>query len=134
MVQFLTSLIDPPQQFLAQRDFLAFAEGVSRIDGGIYISIGSAVMSPMVFEKSLSMAQNLALQRGESIDQHYILVNDLAEIDWDWSQNEPPRDNPAYYLRFCKSFSRMGGEMIYAGGDNRILLSNLWAILRENKT
>ena len=110
---------------VAQRDFLAFAEGVSRIDGGIYISIGSAVMSPMVFEKSLSMAQNLALQRGESIDQHYILVNDLAESTWDWSRGEPPEDNPAYYLRYNKTFSRMGGTMRYLQADNRDFLLSL---------
>lgn len=76
---------------VAQRDFLIFAESVSHIDGGVYISIGSAVMSPMIFEKSLSMAQNLAIQRGQHIDDHFILVNDLAECSWDWSQGEPPR-------------------------------------------
>ena len=27
---------------------------------------------------------------------------------WDWSEGEPPKTNPAYYLRFCKSFARMG--------------------------
>ena len=35
----------------AERDFLAFAESVSRLEGGAYISIGSAVMSPMVLKK-----------------------------------------------------------------------------------
>ena len=55
----------------AERDFLTYAESVSRLEGGVYISIGSAVMSPMIFEKSLSMAQNLAIQRGEHIDDHY---------------------------------------------------------------
>ena len=106
----------------AQRDFLTFAESVSRLENGVYISIGSAVMSPMVFEKSLSMAQNLVLQRGQHIDNHYILVNDLAESTWDWSHGEPPEDNPAYYLRFNKSFSRMGGTMRYLQADNRDFL------------
>ena len=49
---------------VAERDFLTYAHSVSQLDGGVYISIGSAVMSPMIFEKSLSMAQNLAIQRG----------------------------------------------------------------------
>ena len=49
----------------ALRDFLTFAESVSHIDGGVYLSIGSAVMSPMIFEKSLAMAQNMAAQRGD---------------------------------------------------------------------
>jgi hypothetical protein len=116
----------------AQRDFLAYAESISRIDGGVYISIGSAVMSPMVFEKSLSMAQNLAIQRGEHIDKHFILVSDLAESTWDWSLGEPPEDNPAYYLRYNKSFSRMGGTMRYLQSDNRELLLNLAHQLGEH--
>src|ERR1017187_2321560 len=36
----------------AERDFLAFAHSVSQLEGGVYLSVGSAVMSPMVFEKS----------------------------------------------------------------------------------
>ena len=109
----------------AQRDFLTYAEGVSRLEGGVYLSVGSAVMSPMIFEKSLSMGQNLALQRGESIDNFYILVGDLAACDWDWRKGEPPEDNPAYYMRYNKSFSRMGGDMRYVQADNRDLLLTL---------
>ncbi len=106
----------------ALRDFLTFAEGVSRIDGGVYMSVGSAVMSPMIFEKSLSMAQNLSRQRGESIDDHYIFVVDLAKSHWDWTKGEPPEDNPDYYLRFNKSFNRMGGRCRYLQADNRDFL------------
>ncbi len=113
----------------AQRDFLAFADGVSRLDGGVYLSVGSAVMSPMIFEKSLSMAQNLAIQRGSRIENHYILVSDLAHSDWDWSRGEPPEEDPAYYLRYNKSFSRMGGTMRYLQADNRDLLLTLAQML-----
>lgn len=109
----------------AGRDFLAFAESVSRIDGGVYISIGSAVMSPMVFEKSLSMAQNLAIQRGCHLDRFFLLVNDVAEPSWDWSQGEPPEENPAYYQRYNKTFHRMGGTMRYLCADNRDFLLGL---------
>jgi len=107
----------------ALRDFLIFADGVQNLSGGVYISIGSAVMSPMIFEKSMSMAQNLRLQAGDSIHNHFIMVVDLAESQWDWArQGDPPVDDPAYYLRYCKSFSRMGGEMRYAAVDNRDFL------------
>ena len=106
----------------AERDFLSFAEAVSRLDGGVYISIGSAVMSPMIFEKSLSMAQNLAIQQGQRIDRHYIVVVDLAACAWDWSRGEPPPENPAYYLRYNKTFHRMGGTMRYLQADNRDFL------------
>ena len=115
----------------AERDFLTFAESVSRLEGGVYISIGSAVMSPMVFEKSLSISQNLAIQRGGHIDDHYIFVNDLARSTWDWSKGEPPEDNPAYYLRYNKSFSRMGGTMRYMQADNRDFLLALTRSLDE---
>lgn len=102
----------------AQRDFLTFAQGVSNLDGGVYISIGSAVMSPMIFEKSLSMSQNLAIQMGSRIENHHMIIVDLAESHWDWQKGEPPEDNPDYYLRYNKSFSRMGGTMRYLSADN----------------
>jgi hypothetical protein len=56
-------------------------------------------------------------------------VVDLAESAWDWARDgEPPADDPAYYLRYCKTFSRMGGSMRYACADNRDFLL---ALLRE---
>ncbi|MFH1970140.1 MAG: hypothetical protein ABIJ53_07470 [Verrucomicrobiota bacterium] len=107
----------------AQRDFLAFAHGVNNLDGGVYLSVGSAVMSPMIFEKAFAMAQNLHRQKGPAIKDHFVMVVDLADAHWDWSaQGEPPMDNPAYYLRFCKTFSRMGGAMRYLAADNRDFL------------
>lgn len=109
----------------AERDFLSFAESVRNLDGGVYLSIGSAVMSPMVFEKSFSMSQNLALQEGTRIDQHYMLIVDLQKSHWDWTQGEPPETNPDYYLRYNKSFSRMGGHMRYLTADNRDFLLTL---------
>lgn len=110
----------------AQRDFLTFANQVHQLEGGVYLSVGSAVMSPMVFEKSLSMSQNLELQAGRKITNHHMVIVDLAESTWDWQKDgEPPSDNPAYYLRYCKSFSRMGGTMRYASADNRDFLLTL---------
>lgn len=115
----------------AMRDFLCYAEGVSRLSGGVYLSVGSAVMSPMIFEKSLSMARNIARQRGRAIDDHFMLVADLAPSSWDWTRGgEPPADDPAYYLRYCKTFSRMGGTMRYLQVDNRDLLLGLRRRLR----
>lgn len=114
----------------ALRDFLAFSHSVSGLQDGVYLSVGSAVMSPMIFEKALSMSQNLAIQEGRRIDRHFIAVVDLAESTWDWQKaGEPPMDNPAYYLRYCKTFSRMGGEMRYLSADNRDFLLGLWGRL-----
>ena len=117
----------------AERDFLAFAESVSNLKGGVYLSIGSAVMSPMIFEKALSMARNVALRQGKAIDEFDIHVLDLAPSRWDWnSAGEPPADHPAYYLRFCKTFSRMGGRMTYTSADNASWIPALLEELRKN--
>ena len=113
----------------ALRDFLTYAGQVRQLEGGVYLSVGSAVMSPMVFEKSLSMSQNLELQEGRKIANHHMVIVDLAESSWNWQQDgEPPMDNPAYYLRYCKTFSRMGGTMRYVCAHNRDFLL---ALLQE---
>jgi len=119
---------------VALNDFLCFATGVSKLENGVYMSVGSAVMSPMIFEKSLSLSQNIEIQNGSHIDNHYMLIVDLAESDWDWAKNgEPPMDNPAYYLRYCKTFNRMGGEMHYLTADNRDFLLAIYQNLSEKK-
>ena len=111
----------------AERDFLTYANTISQLDGGVYLSVGSAVMSPMIFEKSLSMVNNLAIQQtGHPLTTHFMVVVDLAAAPWDWQKNgEPPPDNPAYYLRYCKTFSRMGGQLRYLTADNRDFLVTL---------
>jgi len=114
---------------VALRDYLTFAEAVSRMEGGVYFSLGSAIMSPMVFEKSMSMARNLARQRGGQIANHYVLVVDLAPSRWDWRQGEPPEEHPEYYMRYNKSFSRVGGTMRYLSMDNRDFLLHLFGRL-----
>ena len=104
----------------ASWDFDRFCEAVDGLDGGVVLSIGSAIMGPQVFEKSLSCVHNVRFQRGEkAVQGHQIYVVDLQDGGgWDWAQGEPPKDNPAYYLRFCKSYSRMGGAMQYVCCDN----------------
>ncbi len=116
----------------ALNDFLCYTDSVANLDYGVYMSIGSAVMSPMIFEKALSMSQNIMIQENKHIDNHFILVVDLAKSDWDWQKNgEPPMDNPAYYLRYCKTFNRMGGEMNYLTADNRDFLLALYQELNK---
>jgi hypothetical protein len=112
-------------------DAALFGGSVEGLDGGAVLSVGSAIMAPQVFEKSLSAVNNLRLAAGRPIvKDHAIIVVDLQDGGrWDWSGGEPPRDNPAYYLRFCKSFSRMGGVMRYVQCDNVVFLHNLLADL-----
>lgn len=112
-------------------DFQVFARSVGDLEGGVFLSVGSAIMAPQIFEKALSVANNRRLQDGQPRLEPLIAVNDLVEMDWDWSRGEPPPDRAAYYVRFCKSFSRMGGEMVYAAGDNRAFVGNLAARLAD---
>jgi hypothetical protein len=107
----------------AERDFLRFARAICDLEGGVYLSVGSAVMSPMIFEKSLSMARNLAHQEGRRIERFTLVVVDLSPVSWDWQRDgEPPPEDPAYYVRYLKTFSRMGGELTYIQADNRDFL------------
>ncbi len=108
-------------------DFQFFSRAVEGLDGGVVLSVGSAIMAPQVFEKSISCVNNLRRQDGRPIvHDHSIYVVDIQDGgNWDWSTGEPPKDNPAYYLRFCKSFARMGGEMQYLQCDNVAFLQHL---------
>ena len=45
------------------RDFLAFAQSVTRLEGGVLLNFGSAVMGPEVYLKALAMAQRRASRR-----------------------------------------------------------------------
>ncbi len=111
----------------AATDFRLFGDSVETLDGGVVLSIGSAIMAPQVFGKSLSNVNNLRIQQGRKIvKDHQFFIVDLQDGgNWDWSHGEPPKTNPAYYLRFCKSFARMGGQMHYAQSDNLAFLHNL---------
>jgi hypothetical protein len=116
----------------ADVDFRLFGAAVDNLDGGVVLSVGSAIMAPQVFEKSISCVNNLRLQENRAIVHgHTIYVVDIQDGgNWDWTKGEPPKDNPAYYLRFCKSFSRMGGVMHYAQCDNVAFLHNLYHLLK----
>jgi hypothetical protein len=111
----------------AAEDFRRFAGAVDGLDGGVVLSVGSAIMAPQVFEKSLSCVHNLRFQAGRpAVAGHSIYVVDLQDGGgWDWAQGEPPKSNAAYYLRFCKSFSRMGGDMRYLQCDNLTFVQHL---------
>ena len=107
-------------------DFLIFTETIRNLNDGVYLSVGSSIMSPMIFEKALSMARNVEQQHERDIRMFTIGVNDLQESSWDWTKGEPPMDHPDYYLRFYKTFYRMGGVQLYIPMDNRLFFKSLW--------
>ncbi len=112
-------------------DFKLFGGSVDNLDGGVVLSVGSAIMGPQVFEKSLSCVNNLRRQAGRDVvTGHTVYVVDLQDGGgWDWTKGEPPKTNPAYYLRFCKSYSRMGGAMHYLQCDNAAFAHHLYRAL-----
>jgi len=116
-------------------DFKCFCNSVEHLNDGVVISVGSAIMAPQVFEKSLSIVHNLRFQKKRPIiSGHSFYVVDIQEGgNWNWSEGEPPKTNPAYYLRFCKSFSRMGGRMDYVCCDNVAFVHNLLKRLTDKE-
>ncbi|MDR3637431.1 MAG: hypothetical protein P4L84_26745 [Isosphaeraceae bacterium] len=117
----------------AELDFKLFAGSLRNLEGGVVLSVGSAIMGPQVFEKALSCVNNLRLQDGGDVVRgHSFYVVDLQDGGgWDWTRGEPPKTNPAYYLRFCKSYSRMGGALNYVQCDNATFIHHLYRQLAK---
>jgi hypothetical protein len=104
------------------RDFLIIAQTITRMQGGVVISVGSQVMAPEVFLKALAMSRNVARQHGESINRFTTAVFDLTEPSPNIHQ-EAPRDQAAYYFRPFKTLLVRtvadGGESFYVQGMYR---------------
>jgi hypothetical protein len=106
----------------ALRDFLIFARAVERLEGGVLLSFGSAVMAPEVYLKALAMARNVAHQEGREIRHFATAVFDLVPIEGD-IHRERAKNDPAYYFRPYKTILVRtvadGGESFYFCGDHR---------------
>ena len=100
-------------------DFLRFAHSVSQLEGGVFLNLGSAVMGPEVYLKGLSMARNIAAQRGDEI-RHFTTANfDL--IDFPDFREEGSPTEAHYYHRPKKTILvrtvKDGGESYHISGD-----------------
>ena len=80
------------------RDFLIFARTVERLEGGVLLNFGSAIMGPEVYLKALAMARNVAHQEGRAIRHFTTAVFDLVPILGD-HRKELPKTDPGYYFR-----------------------------------
>ena len=111
-------------------DFKLFGGSVEKLEGGVVLSVGSAIMGPQVFEKSRELREQPPPaewpERWRTLDlrRRYSRRRRLG-LD----AGEPPKTNPAYYLRFCKSYSRMGGAMHYVQCDNLAFVHHLYRAL-----
>lgn len=118
------------------RDFLIFARAVEKLEGGVFLNFGSAIMGPEVYLKALAMARNVAHQEGRSITKFTTAVFDVAPIHGDF-RSELPKSDPGYYFRPHKTILvrtvKDGGESFYFCGEHRATLPALWRELREPK-
>jgi hypothetical protein len=104
------------------RDFLIFARTVERLEGGVLLSFGSAIMAPEVYLKALAMARNVARSESREIRHFTTAVFDLVPIQGDF-RKELPKTDPGYYFRPQKTILVRtvadGGESFYFCGDHR---------------
>lgn len=118
------------------RDFLAFADTVTQLEGGVMLCYGSAVMGPEVYLKALSMARNVARQEREQIAHFTTAVFDLIPLGGDLT-TEAPKDDPRYYYRPFKTILvrtvRDGGTGHYFEGDHLVTLPNLRRLILERQ-
>jgi hypothetical protein len=110
------------------QDFLIFAQAVTKLENGVILNFGSAVMGPEVYLKTLAMARNVAHQEGREIRRFTTGVFDLIPLEGDLRQ-QPDKSNPRYYYRPWKTILVRtvadGGESFYVEGDHRVTLPHL---------
>ena len=116
------------------RDFLVFAQTVTRLEGGVFLNFGSAIMGPEVYLKALAMARNVAARQGRSIRRFATAVFDIAPIHGD-PHHELPKSDPGYYFRPHKTILVRtvadGGESFYVRGEHRATMPALRRALLE---
>jgi phosphoheptose isomerase len=110
------------------QDFRIYCHTVSRLEGGVFCNLGSAVIGPEVFLKALSIARNL----GHMVS-HITTANfDLIPLSEDY-RSPLGHDDPTYYYRPRKNIvnrpTSLGGKGFHVTGDHRATLPNLHARL-----
>jgi hypothetical protein len=110
-------------------DFLVLAETVRKLEGGVMLNFGSAVMGPEIYLKALAMARNVTHQEGKRIQNFTTAVFDLIPLEGDTRQ-QAPKSDPRYYYRPWKTILVRtvadGGESFYIQGDHRQTVPGLY--------
>jgi len=110
-------------------DFLIFAQSVTRLEGGVFLNIGTAVTGPEVYLKALAMARNVAHQQGRRIADFITAVFDLVPLG-DELHTEAERTDPRYYFRPYKTVLVRsvadGGSSFYVQGDHAATVPALY--------
>ena len=117
------------------RDFLTFTDAVTRLESGVFLNIGTAVMGPEVYLKALAMARNVAQQQTppRSIRHFTTAVFDMADLGSD-IHTVAPKNDPRYYFRPFKTVLVRtvadGGHSFYVRGDHRAKVPALYDAIR----
>lgn len=95
-------------------DFRLFAKLVSRLEGGVYLNLGSAVILPEVFLKALTLARNLGYK-----------VKDFTTANMDFIPHYRPLTN------VVRRPTLRGGKGFHFTGHHEIMFPLLVAALLE---
>ncbi|NLG48772.1 MAG: hypothetical protein GX552_01515 [Chloroflexi bacterium] len=110
-------------------DFLVFTQEVTRLEGGVLLSMGTAIMGPEVYLKALSMARNVAYQSGEPLNHFSTAVFDLQDLGEDM-RHEAPKSDARYYFRPFKTILvrtvQDGGQSFYVRADHKVTVPVLY--------
>ena len=96
-------------------DFKIFADSVSRLEGGILLNIGCAVVLPEVFLKALTIARNLGFN-----------VKNITTANLDMLDHYRPRQNVATRP------TSLGGKGFIIIGAHQVTIPSLHKRLTEN--
>lgn len=117
------------------QDFLYFTKAVEKLEGGVVMNFGSAVMAPEVFLKALSMARNVSHQKGKFIKHFATLVCDLYDLPDNFTK-EPDKACVSYYFRPWKTMLVRtvadGGKSFYVRGRHQDTIPALWKAISES--
>jgi hypothetical protein len=96
------------------RDFQRFASVVAKLEGGVVINIGSAVIMPEVFLKALTIARNLGNR-----------VENFTAATFDMIRQYRPSEN------VVRRPTHLGGQGFYIVGHHEIMIPLLFAAVTE---
>ena len=107
-------------------DFLIYAQSVTRLHHGVVMDFGTAVAGPEVYLKSLSMARNVAAQKGEDI-----LPACAAVFDMQILADDEQRRNFRPWRNILATTAATGGKSFYVQGLHKQTVPNLSRLIFE---
>lgn len=115
------------------RDFLILANILDKLENGVVMNFGSAVMAPEIFLKALAMARNVAAQENRSISDFSTLVCDLIPLPSMNLKKEPVKQSHLYYFRPWKTMLartvKDKGKSYYVKGFHHETIPQLWTAI-----